>query len=768
MIVSRSTGFLIVILWLFSATAFSQQKLPLQTVLAAIEKQHNVKFNYTQETLADYKADQPQASLPLEDKLKAIQTQVPLAFEILDNKYIVVTAQTDLDLPDAAPHMAFDLREVVIDNFLTSGIYKKKSGEFVVRPQQFGILPGQTEPDILQTMQQIPGVYSADESISNINVRGGTHDQNLFLWNGIHMYQTGHFFGLISAFNPALAHTISIAKNGSPAFFGESVSSVVDISTHSDQIEKTSYSAGINLICGDFFAKIKASKKASFVVSGRRSFTDAWNSPAYKAYYNRIFQNTIVTRIDDNQIVDYHTDEDFYFYDFTAQYRQKIGEKHEFFIDGILMSNELGIRQDATVNGVFNSKHSKLHQQSYGGSLHWKTVWNARHYTKINAYVSSYNLDALNQSIENNQILEQQNTVLDLGFRIENHHQINDRWHFNNGYQYNETGITNSDAINNPQLSRNIKDIMRSHALILEAEYRSPDQLMFFKGGLRNNYYEELSTFIIEPRLQFNYTLSKTLKVEVLGEQKSQSASQIIDLQRDFLGIEKRRWTLAEDDIPLQKSTQFSFGLAYKTNNWQVTLDNFYKKVVGISSPGQAFQNQLELIKINGNYTVAGSEILIRRNFDRFYGWIGYSFNRNEYRFDYFDPATFPNNFEIQHSITSAAVYEKNRLKVALGGKWNSGRPTTTPTGFTGYTIAYNDPNNRRLKDYLQFNLSASYWWPFSAATRLQASASVLNLFDRKNVLNRYYRVDTQANAIEVVNTYSMERTPNVSLRLWF
>ena len=63
-------------------------------------------------------------------------------------------------------------------------------------------------------MQQIPGVYSADQTISNINVRSGTHDQNLFLWNGIRLFQTGHFFGLISSLNPNLAHTISISKNG--------------------------------------------------------------------------------------------------------------------------------------------------------------------------------------------------------------------------------------------------------------------------------------------------------------------------------------------------------------------------------------------------------------------------------------------------------------------------------------------------------------------------------------------------------------------------
>jgi hypothetical protein len=220
-------------------------------------------------------------------------------------------------------------------------------------------------------------------------------------------------------------------------------------------------------------------------------------------------------------------------------------------------------------------------------------------------------------------------------------------------------------------------------------------------------------------------------------------------------------------EIPLQKSTQASIGLSFQNKQWLVSLDNFYKKVSGISTPGQAFQNQLELIKTNGNYTVAGSEILIRRSFTHFYGWLGYSFNRNEYRFDYFTPNRFPNNFEIEHSVSAATVYEQNRLKVALGSKWNSGRPTTTPVSFTTSTITYNDPNDRFLDDYLQFNLSASYHWTIGKS-RLQANASVLNLLNKKNVINRYYRINTLANDIESVNTYAMERAPNLSLRLYF
>lgn len=758
---------LIAFLMLLSVTAFSQEKLPLKQVLSQIEKQHDINFNFTEETVSGYIVTVPDSKLPLREQLMQIQNEAPLGFEMIDG-YVVVMRDSAIELPESQNVMSFDLNEVVIDNFLTAGISKKKYGDIMVRPQKMGILPGLSEPDVLQTMQQVPGIYSADESIANINVRGGTHDQNLFLWNGIRMFQTGHFFGLISAFNPALSHTITIAKNGSPAFFGESVSSVVDISTHSKQIEDTNFGIGSNLVSGDFFAKIKISDQTSIALSGRRSYTDAWDSPTYKSYYNRMFQNTIVTRVDNSQIVDYNTDENFRFDDYTLQFRQKIDKKHELFIDGIGIRNKLGIVQSATIDGHFNSKYSSLEQQSMGANLNWKTIWNGRNITTFSAYASAYRLDATNESVENNQVLIQENRVLDMGIRLENQHQINESWHVNNGYQYNETGVTNADDINSPQFKRRITEVMRSHALILEVEYASPERDVLVKAGARTNYFESLQKWIVEPRLQFNYTLSKSLKLEILGEQKSQTMSQIVDLQRDFLGIEKKRWTLAGEYVPLQRSSQASVGLSFKNLGWSVMLDNFYKKVTRISTPSQAFQNQLELIKINGDYAVMGSELLVQRNFSNFYSWIGYSFNRNEYDFDDFDPNRFANNYEIQHSITWAAIYDRDKLKIALGGKWNSGRPTTNPISFTNYAVNYDTPNDANVGDYVQFNISGSYYWNLGAKSRLQATASVLNILNRENVINRYYRVNTLANDIERVNTYAMERTPNCSLRLTF
>ena len=78
-----------------------------------------------------------------------------------------------------------------------------------------------------------------------------------------------------------------------------------------------------------------------------------------------------------------------------------------------------------------------------------------------------------------------------------------------------------------------------------------------FQFGLRTNFIEKFSEFFTEPRLSLSHKLDNDFRLEFLAELKSQTTSQIIDLQNDFLGIEKRRWILSNNDnIPIIKSVQ--------------------------------------------------------------------------------------------------------------------------------------------------------------------------------------------------------------------
>ena len=661
------------------------------------------------------------------------------------------------------------LDEVITQLYLTTGIFKKNDGTIEIKPKKFGILPGLIEPDVLQTLQQIPGINSVDESISHINVRGGTSDQNLFLWNGIRMFETGHFFGMISAFNPSLTQTISVTKNGTSAFYGESVSSLIDISAHTKSIEKTNSSLSTNLISAEFSTTIKASQKATFTISGRRSLTDFFVSPTYKSYRNKVFQNTIVTNLNNNQTIHFRTNENFYFYDFTTQYQQKIGVKNELTIDAIIVKNSLFLNQFTTTA----SKNSDLGQTNYGQTIHWKTDWNANNSSQLILSLSNYSLVSKNESIENNQILKQENKVLNLGFELKNSHKISNSIVFNTGYQFAETGVTNIDEINLPFFARNSKEVLRTHALIVEVIFETANKKTFVKTGIRTNYFEKFADFLIEPRIQFSQLIGKNIRLEILGEEKSQTISQVIDLQQDFLGIEKRRWILANDTtIPIQKSNQISIGFTFKKQNWLITLDNFYKRITGITTSSQSFQNQFEFVKSIGSYRVLGTEILIQKNFGKFYTWMSYSYNDNKYMYNSLQPYEFINNYELKHSVSWAGIYDWKSIKLALGCKWHTGKPITTPLSnsvdVTNPQILYNSPNNQYLENFFQLNFSASKDWKLNEKMSLQTNFSVLNVLNSKNRINKFYRINTSNNTVESIDAFALELTPNINVKLSF
>lgn len=666
-----------------------------------------------------------------------------------------------------------ELEEIKTNAILASGISKNKDGSFEIKPKKFGILPGLIEPDALQAMQQIPGVNSIDESVSSINVRGGTHDQNLFLWNGIRMYQTGHFFGLISVFNPNLAHTISIYKNGSSAFFGESVSSVVAISSTPETDEKNAISAGINMINADIYAKYNISKKSYFEISARKSITDFVETPTYKEYFNKVFQNTTITDFSQIQNVDYQSDKKFGFYDATLKYAQKIGLKDQLILDLITIQDNLEVFQSATVNDINKSENNVLRQQNYGGNLAWERKWNNFNTTKINIYNSAYELLADQRNTIGNQIVIQENTVNNNGINLENNHIISSKFNFNEGYQFNEIGVTNLEQVSNPDFYRKVKDVLRTHALILEGKYNDTLSRIYFKAGARINYIEKFEKFIVEPRIQFSYGINKCLNLEVLGEVKSQNSQQIIDLQKDYFGIEKRRWILSNNTtIPIQKSKQISLNLFYKKNNWLLDIENFYKKVNGITTSSQGFQNQLEFIRTTGDYEVLGTEMLVQKKINHFLTWLSYTYNKNNYQFTNYEYPSFPNNFELTHTLSWAGIYEKNNFKIALGTKLSSGRPKTSPDSsqidLSNPVLVYNKPNNTNVNIFSQVNFSSTYKWETTNGIQYKLGISILNILNRKNEINEYYRISSLTNSIEEVETSALRRTPNMSFRVSF
>ncbi|MFS4417001.1 TonB-dependent receptor plug domain-containing protein [Maribacter sp. 2307ULW6-5] len=810
----------------------ARPKVAATTYLNLLEERFNVKFSYADEALGNIQVPQSEANV-LEVILKEISASSILRFQPLNDRYYSVTTRESLSLclrvldnfeqntipgasvqvlgtkiqgvtdatgkllleevpgramlqinhlgfkplfvpassllaepcPALAMAMAYqELEEVVLHHFLTTGLSKLTDASIVLETDAFDLLPGLVEPDVLQTVQALPGIKSVDETVSDINIRGGTNDQNLLLWDGIKMYQSGHFFGLISAFNPYLTDRVTLINNGSSARFSDGVSGTLDMRTSNELGNTLRGGAGFNLISGDAFAQVPLGKDVALQFSARRSHTDVLQTPTYTSFSERAFQDSDVA-----------ADSDFHFYDFTAKLLYDISPKHQLRGSLVRMSNNLDYQEGNS--GPASANQSLLDQNnlSFGGS--WDSEWSDVFRSRASTYYTRYGLDALTRT-NGRQTLLQKNDVLETSARLDTEYRPAPNFSWHNGYQFTETGITNTTNLDQPFFESTVRGVVRIHALYSEAEHRSKDQKFFARLGARMNHYENLDSFrktLVEPRANLSYEVLPHLRMEALGEFKSQATNQIIDLEQNFLGIERRRWILSDgENLPITQSQQGSLGINYDKNTLYLGLTAFYKEVQGINIRTQGFQNQDQFNNETGAYDIWGLEFLANVKNTNYSAWFSYTYNDNQYRFNTLTPMVFPNNLEIRHSLTLAGNYHYNDFSLGLGINYRSGRPYTlvdanAPVNrdVVPNTLNYATPNGSRLPEYLRVDASARYSFNINGKLRATVGASVLNLTHRTNILNIYHRLN-DSNELETIERRALGLTPNATFRLKF
>lgn len=762
--------FLYFVLLFFSFLTVSAQTnketIPLIDFFKQIEKKHNVTFSYADANVKDKTIVTPLSNLSLQEVLKYISNNTNLTFEVINNSILVLKNE---EVPESKSFVTQYLEEVVISNYLTKGISLSNDGSTNIEPESFGILPGLIEPDVLQTVQALPGIISVDERVSNVNIRGGTHDQNLMLWDGIKMYQSGHFFGLISAFNPYLTETVNVSKNGTSAMYGDGISSVIDMRSSNNISKEASGGGGFNFINGDVYAKVPLSKKTEIQLSARRSLTDLIATPTYDQYFKRIFQDTDLTNQNRSSVT---KDERFYFYDTTLKFLYDISKKDRIRANFLNVFNNLNYNEQSRVNDVDEELNSNLTQSNIAASVDYTRDWSSNFSTSIQAYVSKYNLDATNFDVVNDQRLIQENQVYDNGVKTQLNYQFSENLKLKSGYQFSEVGVSNLEDVNNPVFRSYIKEVMRTHSLYSEIDFASNSNATLLKFGVRGNYFEKFSKTRFEPRFSFNQRFLNNFRFEVLGEIKSQTTSQIIDLQNDFLGIEKRRWVLSNNtSIPIIKSKQLSTGVRYNKNGLLVSAEAYIKKVDGITTRSQGFQNQYQFVNAIGNYQIKGLDFLVNKQYDDTSIWLSYSYSKNDYDFEDLNLGNpFPNNVDVTHALTFAGTYTFNKFKFALGFNWRTGKPYTKPDAtnpFTNNVINYESPNSSNIDDYLRTDFSTTYTFKVADNANAIAGFSLWNLLNKENIINTYYVIDSEDNISKIENS-SLGITPNFSFRIHF
>ncbi|MEO1031143.1 MAG: TonB-dependent receptor plug domain-containing protein [Bacteroidota bacterium] len=749
--------------FMFSFQAQSQEtgnKKPLSEILSTLEKRFNIQFNYAEDVISNIIIVVPSESLSLEETLNYLELETELLFRITeDNIVLVIIDDSQISLQQ--------LSEVMVSGYIVKGINKLSNGSFEIDVSDFDILPGLIDTDVLQAVQAFPGIQSINETVSNINIRGGSHDQNLILWDNIKMYQSGHFFGLISMFNPQITQRVSLTKNGSATEFTDGVSGTISMETEKDINKTFKGNIGLDFIDANGFVDVPIGEKSSLQVAARTSISDFTETPTYNNFFERISQDT---EVESNTMSIVNSDKAFDFYDASLRWIYQINDNEELRVNFINVANELVFNESTTANAFEDSRESSLTQNSIAGAIAYSRIWSDKWQTIFEGYETDYKLKSINANILDAQRFLQENKVSETSLKLKTNYRINSRLQLLSGYHFVETEVTNLDDVDVPRFRLLVSEVVRTHGVFSQISYRSKDRNTTMSSGLRYNYIDKFSKHLLEPRLSFYHKFLDYFSLEVLGEFKHQNTSQVINFQNDFLGIEKRRWQLSNDsDIPVIRSRQASMGLSYNKSGWLISAEGYYKKIKGITTQSQGFQNQYEFARTSGSNEVKGIDFIIRKRLKNFNSWLSYSYMNSDYAFEDLPETSFPSNFDITHAMTFGINYTSDRLKISTGLNWNSGRPITRPVegnDIVDGDINYEATNASQLKDYFRVDISALYDFKIGAKTNANVGLSVWNLLDRDNVINSFYRINNAM--VTEVEQGSLGVTPNMVFRVNF
>lgn len=123
---------------------------------------------------------------------------------------------------------------VAIDTFSVTSKRKEEEGLVHIDPKKIEAIPAPSGDALSTFIKSIPGVYSNNELSAQYSVRGGNFDENLVYVNGIEiqrpmLIKSGQQEGL-NFVNSDLVDNIKFSAGGFSAFYGDKMSSVLDVS----------------------------------------------------------------------------------------------------------------------------------------------------------------------------------------------------------------------------------------------------------------------------------------------------------------------------------------------------------------------------------------------------------------------------------------------------------------------------------------------------------------------------------------------------------
>ncbi|MCK3685872.1 TonB-dependent receptor plug domain-containing protein [Maribellus sp. YY47] len=639
--------------------------------------------------------------------------------------------------------------------------FSKEAGRVVFNPSRFSDLPNYGETDVFRALQLMPGISSFENS-SQLNVRGGTADQNLVLLDGFTLYNLDHFFGVFSALNPNVIKNIQVYRGGFDSRYGERISAIVDIVGKSGNQSQASYYGGINLISANLTAEIPISKKLTLVAAGRRAYSDMYSSwLADELLGDKLGQNRRLPAPDANVLTP-----EFYFSDYNLKLSHQISDQEnisfsvygskDYLNSSSSNSNERGEFEAEDINEWGN----------YGLGTTWNKQWNGRYFTSLqfghSGYFNDYNNNTtitvsnptnpsdstFIQDRELNEVTNESNRLTDYFLTFRNEYNINSHHKIEFGISGKYNRFTFYKDASRAVVYDNLESSAFLYTGFLQDQLKIGNRLAL-KPGMRMNYYSNSKKFYFEPRLTGNYSMADGLTLKFATGKYYQflnksGTEQNFGYNRDF-------WILADGGVnPVLSSSHYILGAGFEKNEFYIDVEAYYKTVNGLQEylffdnpdqrrePGAGVGDPLSQF-VSGDGKAMGIDFLVKYEGTFFSSWLAYSLSKATRRFNEINRgADIPADYDQTNEFKWTNIYSLR--------KWNFSTLTIFTTGKPYVVSSLKDENFNttrvygRLPGYFRTDVSVNYNFNIKNVN-IKPGVSILNAFDTDNYLDVYTRV---------------------------
>ena len=614
------------------------------------------------------------------------------------------------------------------------------------------------EADVLRVVMATPGVKTVGEASTGLNVRGGSTDQNLILFNEATIYNPAHFFGMFSSFNPDLVKEVNLYKSSIPPRYGGRLASVLDIEGREGNKKNLTGSAGIGLLTGRITLEGPIVKdKTSFLVGARTTYAD-WLLKLLPEEY----ENSTAG-----------------FYDVNLNLSHTIDKKNELFLTGYLSKDRFTLNGDTTFG-----------YENKSASIKWKHSFRKMTGTFTGGYDDYlYNTSASNNSVNAYRLsfnVSQKYLRAHFNYYLNNQHTVD--FGVNSVYYnikpgsirpYDQSSLVETDIISREQALES--------AVYLNDKYDVSNDLSI-EGGIRFSLFNYLGPKDINlytpgiPKTEESmigtqpFNSWKFIKTYggpeyrfsmryLFGEQYSIKAG--VNTQRQYIHMLSNTaamaptdtWKLSDPNIRPQQGIQYSVGV-YRNlvkSTVEISFEVYYKTIkdyLDYKSGARLIMNHhIETDVVNTKGEAYGAEFMIKKLSGKLNGWLSYTYSRIKLRQN--DPNAgeiinngepYPANYDKPHDVTFIGNYRINkRLSFSLNATYSTGRPITLPTGiyyYSGsYRTLYGPRNGHRIPDYFRADFSANVDGNHKRRQLLHNSWTfgVYNITGRKNPYSVYY-----------------------------